>query len=436
MNFKLWLSLLAMLLIPSVYTTLRVFFLNAGPDTSHVSIAAQSVWIGLIYEVLAEALIVPLYFIFGQVVRQVDALRQRIGVALGCSAVVYAIVTAALWVMTDSLMAAMQQTPADRAVAAGFIRMESLALMVGVLNDVCLVVLTTLAMHRWIVALALLRAVCMMVLDTSLVSQLPWSLQLGIWGVALTNLCTALLLCAVSLVVLRRLRLLCWPVQALRAQWVKDWGRIACYSGIEVAIRNLVYAWVVLRLINQTGQASLYWNANQMIWGWLLLPVLALGQLVRQDAAVSRGVLLKRWRMYATVMLLCVLGWWALTPFWDGVLQHWLGIAEPSAVRSVLQQLLPFYAVFALLHLLQSFLYGLGRTDLILQQSAIVNVLYYGAVAVSLKMQEATPTVSDVVWIFGGGMCVGLAILLWQWQKHGFWRLMIHGGINQSQISL
>ena len=424
MNFKLWLSLLAMLLIPSVYTTLRVFFLNAAPDTSNVSIAAQSVWLGLIYEVLAESLIVPLYFIFGQVSRQLDALRQRITVALGVSALAYVVVTAVVWVFTESLMAAMQQTPAERAIAAGFIRLEALALMVGVLNDVCLVVLTTLAMHRWIFALVLLRTVLMVLLDASLVSQLPWSLQMGVWGVALTNLCTGLILCAVSLAVLRRLDLLHWQGWSLRTQWLKDWLRIAGFSGVEVALRNLVYAYVVLRLINQTGNASLYWNANQIIWGWLLLPVLALGQVVRQDAATSHGALQGRWRVYASVMVVCVVAWWGLTPLWDGVIHHLLGVVNAAPVREVLQQLLPFYAVFAVLYLLQSFLYGLGRTDLILQQSATVNVLYYGAVVAYLAWAGSTPTVSDVVWIFGGGMCIGLVILLWQLHQHGYWQRM------------
>lgn len=427
MNFKLWFSLLTMLLIPSVYTTLRVFFLNAAPDTSNVSIVAQSVWLGLIYEVLSEALIVPLYFIFGQVVGQVEQLRQRIGVALGCSAVAYAVVTVIVWYLTEPLMAAMQQTSAERAVASAFIQLETLALMVGVLNDVCLVVLTILARHRWIMALVLLRAVLMVVLDASLVSQLPWSLQWGVLGVALTNLGTGLMLCAVSLWVLRRLDLLHWQAGMLRAQWVKDWLRIASFSGVEVTLRNLVYAWVILRWINQSGAAPLYWNANQIIWGWLLLPILALGQVVRQDAATSQGMLQGRWRIYGSVMVVCVLAWWGLTPAWDNVIQQLLGVAETAPVRDVLQQLLPFYAVFAVLYLLQSYLYGMGRTDLILQQSAVVNVLYYSAVVAYISFQSITPAISDIVWVFGGGMCVGLSVLLWQLRTQGYWQRILHG---------
>lgn len=420
MNFKLWLSLLAMLLIPSVYTTLRVFFLNAAPDTSNVSIAAQSVWLGLIYEVLSESLLVPLYFVLGKFVRQADLLRQRVTVALVASAAAYAAVTLLVWWFTKDLLSAMQQTPAEHVVAAGFIRLEAMALMVGVLNDVCVVVLTILSMHRWIVVLVLLRGLLMVLLDTLLVSQLAWSLQLGVWGVALTNLCTGLLLCAVSLAVLRRLGLLHWHPLTLRAIWVREWLRIAIFSGAEVALRNLVYAWVILRLINQTGEAPLYWNANQIIWGWLLLPVLALGQLIRQDTAISRGMLDGRWRSYAAVTLGCVLIWAALTPAWGWLIVQLLGVSDPEPVRHVLLQLLPFYVVFAVLYLLQNYFYGLGRTDLILYQSASVNVLYYGAVVAYLSQQSTAPTVTDIVWIFGGGLCMGLGVLVWQWLHHGY----------------
>lgn len=97
MNFRLWLSLLAMLMLPSLYTTLRVFFLNTAPDTSSVSIASQSVWLGLVYEVLSEALLMPLYFIFGQVVQQRMVLQQRVSVAVVASLLLYGVTTLVIW---------------------------------------------------------------------------------------------------------------------------------------------------------------------------------------------------------------------------------------------------------------------------------------------------------------------------------------------------
>ena len=65
LNWKLYTSLLVMGLCPTLYTTLRVFFLGQLPGEWAFSIAGQLSWINLIYEVLNEAIILPLYFFMG-----------------------------------------------------------------------------------------------------------------------------------------------------------------------------------------------------------------------------------------------------------------------------------------------------------------------------------------------------------------------------------
>ncbi len=65
LNWKLYASLLVMGLCPTLYTTLRVFFLGQFPGEWAFSIAGQLSWINLIYEILNEAIILPLYFFMG-----------------------------------------------------------------------------------------------------------------------------------------------------------------------------------------------------------------------------------------------------------------------------------------------------------------------------------------------------------------------------------
>ena len=65
LNWKLYASLLVMGLCPTLYTTLRVFFLGQLPGEWAFSIAGQLSWINLIYEILNEAIILPLYFFMG-----------------------------------------------------------------------------------------------------------------------------------------------------------------------------------------------------------------------------------------------------------------------------------------------------------------------------------------------------------------------------------
>lgn len=423
-NYKLWLSLLAILVVPSLYTTLRVFFLNTAPDTSHLNIAAQSVWLGLIYEVLSEALLVPLYYFFGQVLHQKIQLKHRVSSAFIVSFLLYGFATIGLWFFTPDLLDVMKQQTVGRDVAIRFIRFEALSFMVGTLNDVALVVLTALSLYRWITALVVVRAVLTIICDSWLVSQLPGALQLGVIGVALTNLIVGALLFVCAFTLLRRLGLLGFPSLRESVDWFKPWLRVAGYSGCEAALRNLVYAWVILRLINHSGAAPVYWNANQILWGWLLLPILALGKVVQQDAANTRGELALRRNKYVMVVALCMLTWLLLIPTWDWLIIQVLGTKNPASVHDVLAQLLPFYAVFSIGHMLQSYLYGMGRTDLIFRQSLGVNVGYYGVVAVVLDWTQIRPSVSGIVWIFGLGVSLGFLITLWQMQRAGYgWKL-------------
>ena len=70
LNWKLFASLLVMGLCPTIYTTLRVFFLGQLPGDWSFSIAGQLSWVNLLYEILDEAIILPLYFFMGKVVSE------------------------------------------------------------------------------------------------------------------------------------------------------------------------------------------------------------------------------------------------------------------------------------------------------------------------------------------------------------------------------
>ena len=41
-------------------------------------------------------------------------------------------------------------------------------------------------------------------------------------------------------------------------------------------------------MVNVVGEQGTYWVANNFIWGWLLLPVLQLGELIKQEIATDK----------------------------------------------------------------------------------------------------------------------------------------------------
>ena len=95
-NHRLYFALLVLGLAPAVYTTVRVFFLGQLPGEWAYSIAGQLSWVNLLYEILNEAIILPLFYFMGKVRedRAEFSNRVRTGmlIALGLYGVLAALV--------------------------------------------------------------------------------------------------------------------------------------------------------------------------------------------------------------------------------------------------------------------------------------------------------------------------------------------------------
>ena len=87
-NWRMWAAMLSTLLIPSLYQTLRIYFLGDMPGDWGVNIASQLSWINLLYEILEEALILPLFFLLGKSVNSKEEIenKTRTGLLISCSA--------------------------------------------------------------------------------------------------------------------------------------------------------------------------------------------------------------------------------------------------------------------------------------------------------------------------------------------------------------
>lgn len=69
-----------------------------------------------------------------------------------------------------------------------------------------------------------------------------------------------------------------------------------------------------------------------------------------------------------------------------------------------------FYVVFAFNNVIDSYFYGIGRTDLMLYQSLIVNTLFYGAAFISYQLGWFVPSLNKIAIMFGLGITLDAAI--------------------------
>ena len=97
-----------------------------------------------------------------------------------------------------------------------------------------------------------------------------------------------------------------------------------------------------------------------------MLPVLTLGTLLRQDAGNHGGKLGQRVGGYFRLTVMIILVWVLMIPGWTWFIASAMGSPKADRVASLALLMLGFYVVFAFNHMLDSYFYGVGRTDLML----------------------------------------------------------------------
>ncbi len=130
-NYRLWLVLILTSFIPLVYSTTRIHFLGSIPSSWTFSIAAQVAWLNVGYEVLSEALLIPLAFVLGKAISNQKKFAHRASVALRVTFLSYFCVTVGVLWFAPELIQAMKQQPELYLKTTKYIRLESIAILGG-----------------------------------------------------------------------------------------------------------------------------------------------------------------------------------------------------------------------------------------------------------------------------------------------------------------
>ena len=91
--------------------------------------------------------------------------------------------------------------------------------------------------------------------------------------------------------------------------YFKDWGRIGLFAGGQQFLDNIIYALMICRMVNAVSESGNYWVCNNFIWGWLLIPITCLVEIIRKDAG-ENGYNLKQITYYSITVFTLIL-WFA-----------------------------------------------------------------------------------------------------------------------------
>jgi Na+-driven multidrug efflux pump len=407
-NYRLYFAILITMLLPTVYQTVRIYFLGNMPSDWGINIASQLSWINLIYEIIQEALILPLFFILGKSLNNEDELENKIKSGLLLTGIIYSVLSLIIFLFANQFVIAMAQNKELVGQTVLYIRLETIAGIFSTLTRFLMLVFISMNKDRYMYILLVLQMVLSIIFDIFLISDLAISFKVGVNGIAISNIIVNIIIIIVGIVLLNKVNIQIFSRKKISFSWVREWYRVGKFSGLESFVRNLAFMIMIIRMVNVISEQGSYWVANNFIWNWLLLPSLALADLMKKEIAENKENIKNNTLGYVILSTIFVALWLVTIPLWKLFLQYVMNVSEFETVYYLALIQTVFYIVFIYNNICDSTFYGLGKTDYMLYQSLIVNIIYYGCAFVLYIYGIFIPTLFSISMLFGFGMVMDL----------------------------
>ncbi len=399
-NWRLWIALCALALIPAVYQTVKTFLISSNGEAEVFNIIGQMEWFDLINETLQAFLIVPLYSILNKILKnQKEQFAENTFKTGFVSFIAYTLFSIGVLIYGSVLISAMNPNEIDLTTTSTYLRLETVAFMIGIIVSFVNVVFVVVGKAKNVYIFLAVRTVLSIIADFLLIPNF------GVYGVAISNIIVNTILAVASFELLYAQRHIkfCWFKKSDTAIF-KEWCRVGMFSGVQQFIDNIFYAVMICKMVNLVAEQGNYWIANNFIWGWMLIPITALAEVIRSDC--KDGYKSLRQSNYYIISGAVVALWVISIPAWMPFFTYAQNLSNANEIFAIVLKLAPFYIAYAGSIIIDNIFIGLGKTTYNAVNSLIVNLGYYGAFYVLYLTKAITFNMNTIILMFGFGMVV------------------------------
>ena len=403
-DWKMYLALCLLALVPAIYQTVITKLITSFADPGSLDIVGQMEWYDLIDETICAFLIIPMYSVLSKARKQenFDKSVFKLGIIV---VGLYALFTIGTFFYGIHLVSFMNPSEIDIGAAYRYLSLETVAFMIGIVYSYVSVVFLVIDKSRYMYAFLIGKVALSLLSDFILVPKM------GIDGIAVSNIISNTIMGALGVVLLiveKQIKIGKYTKEDLSL--LKDWGRIGAFAGGQQFLDNIFYAIMIVRMVNAVSESGNYWVSNNFIWGWLLIPITCLGEIIRKDAGAD-GYNLKQ-KNYYSIILFVLIVWFSLIPTYQWFFGTVEGIENPGRIFEIVVKNLGFYVTYALSQVPDAIFVGMGKTKYNAINSLICNIVYYGIWFILYQTKVVTMSMDMIIVMFGCGNIVHLAVSL------------------------
>ena len=415
-DWRLFSFIILFLGLPNVYQLYRVRLIgNEIPDAGSLAIISQWQFVGLVVEVFQEASVLAIFFFLGsQLGRGRTVQLDRAKSVMSIIFIASLVFSIGIFLFRDQFITLIGTSDEIQAQTRSFLGINIFSVPFSLLAAAIAVLFQSLRMRRYVFLMAIVNVILQFALDSLLFGGYAFSLDAGVIGVGWSTLLSSAGLFAVGLAFLIYERRVSWDVITARPSFanIGDYLRVGLGSGTDSLVRNVAYFVMIVRIVNTIGSEEIggYYLAIQVLWSFMLVPVLALADTTKALVANSAHDIQRvrvLWYTSMGITACMILIWLSLVPAFPGFANFLSD--DPVTVQwaiTAFSLLFVPYVLFCFNTVSDGVFYGVGQTKFMAYQSLLTNGTVYlvGFLLYAFDIWE--PTFQGVMLLFSLGILV------------------------------
>lgn len=384
-DYKLFLSLLLWMLISSIYNVIRMGIISI--NQVDVNILGQMEWFDLIDEILVTILTVPLF----SLLKPNSSSKEKNGLAFVISFSIYTIFALIISAYVSNISEFM-----NAEFASEYLKLQTFSLLINFISTFCIMLLTLNDDFKMIAILTIIKLVTLSILDFVFIDAF---LELG---ASYSEIITNSLIGISTLIIVYIRRYI--GIGKVDFKWLKDYLKIGLFSGTQIFLDNFIYAVMICKMVNAVSESGNYWVANNFIWGWLLIPIMVITEIIKKNN-LEKLEFKNTWKFGLIIGIF----WLISVPGWRWFVTNIMS-SDANTILSILYPLVPFYITYTISSFIDGWFISKGKTYYNTINSFLVNIVYYGIAFILFNKGLFKLDIMFVILLFGFGMIFHMLI--------------------------
>jgi len=361
-----------------------------------LSIAGHIEWFDLFNKVLQTTLIFPLYYIFN---KRKNEFKAVIGKTFIISNFIYILFS--IFILIYCKLIVSNMTDSNISEVTTYLNLETIAFIINNFINFFMVILIFINKAKYFYVSCLLRTIFIIFGDLYLIPKFQVN------GVAISNILVNFLILIFCLIVLYKEKL--FPEFSLKFDklLIKDYFYGGSFIGLQIILDNLIYVLIVGKMITSVNEQGNYWVANNVIWGFLLIPVMSLADIIKKEANILTNYKIK---YFSKVIIINFILFLIYLIFSNSFLKNIMQLKDFTLITSIIKVSTIFYLFYMISLVIDNIFIAQNQSKYLFYISLIVNLIYYPIVYYLVKINFFIPSINFICYMFGIGMLIHMIL--------------------------